>query len=180
MVIVSPIKLTTPGRFFLEPTLPKHRHYEALRAFFVEGKSSAQAARDFGYSAGAFRVMCHAFRRKANPAFFLTTRTGPRLQPKKSAARSLIVALRMQNHSVAEISEALKAQHCPLSATAVYEVLKAEGFAALPRRLDDERPARIGPTVEPVADVRSFSLTSSHRCSWERWSGDGRCAELPR
>ena len=160
MVIVSPIKLTTPGRFFLEPTLPKHRHYEALRAFFVEGKSSAQAARDFGYSAGAFRVMCHAFRRKANPAFFLTTRTGPRLQPKKSAARSLIVALRMQNHSVAEISEALKAQHCPLSATAVYEVLKAEGFAALPRRLDDERPARIGPTVEPVADVRNFSLES--------------------
>ena len=38
------------------------------------------------------------------------------------------------------------------------EVLKAEGFAALPRRLDEERPQRPQPTVEPVADVRTFSL----------------------
>ena len=45
-----------------------------------------------------------------------------------------------------------------LSPTAVREVLKAEGFAPLPRRLDDERPARPRPTVEPVADVRAFSL----------------------
>jgi hypothetical protein len=40
----------------------------------------------------------------------------------------------------------------------VREVLKAEGFAALPRRLDEERPARPRPTVEPVADVRAVSL----------------------
>ena len=38
------------------------------------------------------------------------------------------------------------------------EVLKAEGFAALPRRLDEQRPERLQPTVEPVADVRAFSL----------------------
>ena len=47
----------------------------------------------------------------------------------------------------------------PLSPTAVREVLKAEGFAALPRRLDEERPDRPRPTVEPVADVRQLSLT---------------------
>src|SRR3989337_2076248 len=46
----------------------------------------------------------------------------------------------------------------PLSPTAVREVLWAEGFAPLPRRLDEERSARPGPTVEPVADVREFSL----------------------
>jgi hypothetical protein len=40
----------------------------------------------------------------------------------------------------------------------VREVLKVEGFAALPRRLDEERPARPRPTVEPVADARAFSL----------------------
>jgi hypothetical protein len=40
----------------------------------------------------------------------------------------------------------------------VREVLKAEGFAALPRRLDEERPVRPHPTVEPVADARAFSL----------------------
>ena len=36
------------------------------------------------------------------------------------------------------------------------EVLKVEGFAPLPRRRDDERPARPQPTVEAVADVREF------------------------
>ena len=46
-----------------------------------------------------------------------------------------------------------------LSAAAVGEILKEEGFARLPRRLDEERPARPYPTIEPVADVRNFSLT---------------------
>jgi hypothetical protein len=36
--------------------------YEALRAFFLEGRPSHEVARDFGYSAGSFRVLCHAFR----------------------------------------------------------------------------------------------------------------------
>jgi hypothetical protein len=37
-------------------------------------------------------------------------------------------------------------------------LLKAEGFAPLPRRLDEERPERPRPTIEPVADARLFSL----------------------
>ena len=66
--------------------------------------------------------------------------------------------MRKQNHSVYEIAEALKEQQMALSPTAVRELLRAEGFAPLPRRLDEERPAYLGPTVEPVADVRAFSL----------------------
>ena len=154
----TPFNLTDPRSFFLEPALPKHRQYEALRAYFVEGRSSHEIAQAFGYSPGAFRVLCHSFCHNPQPAFFLTTRPGPRHQPKKSAARSLIVALRKRNHSVYEISESLKAQQIPLSATAVGEVLKAEGFAALPRRLEEERPQRPHPTAQAVADVRSFSL----------------------
>lgn len=37
------------------------------------------------------------------------------------------------------------------------EVLKAEGFAPLPRRRAEERPHQPRPSVEPVADVRSLS-----------------------
>ena len=102
--------------------------------------------------------MCHHFRHNPDPAFFIASRPGPRHQPKKSAARELIVELRKANHSVYEISQALKERSLPLSPTAVREVLKAEGFAALPRRLDEERPARVGPAIEPVANVRQFSL----------------------
>lgn len=158
MTIETPFNITYPRNFFLEPAPPKHRQYEALRAYFAEGRPSQEVARAFGYSPGAFRVLCHGFCHNPQPAFFLTTRPGPRTQPKKSAARPLIIALRKQNHSVYEISESLKAQKIPLSPTAVREVLKAEGFAPLPRRLDEERPQRPHPTAQPAADVRAFSL----------------------
>jgi hypothetical protein len=132
--------------------------YEALRAYFLEERPSHQVARDFGYSPGSFRVLCHQFRRDTDPQFFASPSPGPREQPKKSKARDLAVTLRKQNHSVYEIAEALAEQKMPLSPTAVRELLWAEGFAPLPRRLDEERSARPGPTVEPVADVREFSL----------------------
>jgi hypothetical protein len=130
----------------------------AFRAFLVEGRPSREVARAFGYSLNSFCVLCHHFRREPAPVFFVSPRRGPQSQPKKSAAHDWIVQLRKQNHSVNEISQTLKDRHCPLSPTAVREVLRAEGFAALPRRLDEERPHPPGPTVEPVADVRQFSL----------------------
>ncbi len=167
MPIGVPKELSELRRFFLEPRLPKHRQYEALRAYLVEGRPAQQVARAFGYSLNSFHVLCHHFRRETQPAFFLSPRHGPQTQPKKSAARDLIVQLRKQNHSVYEISQTLKDRHCPLSPTGVREVLKAEGFAPLPRRLDEERPQQPRPTVEPVADVREFSLaprTFTTRC----------------
>ena len=159
MGIGEPKSLRTCRRFFLEPRSARQRQYEALRAYFVEGHPSCQVAREFGYTAGSFQVMCHHFRRDRDPVFFTSPRPGPRLQPKKSAARDLIVALRKQNHSIYEISEQLHRANRPLSPTAVREVLKAEGFAALPRRWDEQRPDRPRPTVEPVADARMFSLS---------------------
>ena len=132
--------------------------YEALRAYFIEGRAAKEVARAFGYSVGSFHVLCHHFRREPDPVFFSSTRPGPRHQPKKSRARDMIIALRKRNHSVYEISETLKERNCPLSPTAVREVLKAEGFSPLPRRLDEERPRYPRPTIEPVADVRAFSL----------------------
>ena len=158
MPLGAPKELSQLRRFFLHPRLPKHRQYEALRAYIVEGQPAKEVARAFGYSLNSFHVLCHHFRRESVPVFFASTRHGPQTQPKKSAARDLIVKLRKQNHSVYEISQTLKERHCPLSPTAIREVLKAEGFAALPRRLDEERPHPPNPTIEPVADVREFSL----------------------
>jgi hypothetical protein len=45
----------------------------------------------------------------------VSPKPGPRTQPKKSAARNTIVELRKRNHSVYEISEALKARDIGLS-----------------------------------------------------------------
>jgi len=156
--IGAPKDLSDLRRFFLEPRHPRQRQYEALRAYFLENKPAQEVARAFGYSVGSFHVLCHHFRRDPDPVFFLSPRRGPQSQPKKSAARDLIVQLRKQNYSVYEISYTLKERDCPLSPTAVREVLKAEGFAPLPRRLDEERPDYPRPTIEPVADVRNFLL----------------------
>jgi len=159
MPIGSPFSLTDCRRFFAEPDTARQRQYEALRAYFMEDVPSSEAARRFGYTPGAFRVLCHAFRHRQLPELFATGRTGPHGQPKKSRAVEQIVALRKRNYSVYEISQALREQGTPLSATAVREVLAAEGFAPLPRRLDAERPKRIGPSAEAVANVRDFVLS---------------------
>jgi hypothetical protein len=55
---------STPGnqKFFLAPQFPMQRQYEALRAYFVDEEPSGDVARRFGYSVGAFRVLCHQFR----------------------------------------------------------------------------------------------------------------------
>ena len=70
-----------------------------------------------------------------------------------------MVALRKQNLSVHDISRALAREGESLSPAAVAAILKEEGFAKLPRRLDDERPERPRPVVADVADVRQLDLT---------------------
>ena len=160
MGISVPRDITDCRRFFAEPSHPRQRQYEALRAFFVEDRPSHEVARTFGYSPGSFRVLCHQFRRDIEPQFFHSPSPGPRTQPHKSRAHDLAVALRKQNHSVYEISQALKERGTPLSPTAVREVLREQGFAPLPRRGDDERLDHLGPTAEAVADAREFALES--------------------
>lgn len=158
MTISAPKDLSDCRKFFTEPSNPKQRIYEALRAYFVDGHPAKKVARDFGYTVGSFHVLCHHFRRDPDPVFFVSPHRGPQSQPKKSVARDVIVALRKKNHSVYEISQILKERGYSLSPTAVREVLKEEGFAPLPRRLDEERPDYPRPTIEAVADIREFSL----------------------
>jgi hypothetical protein len=106
----APYNLTDCERFFAEPSTIRQRQYEALRAFYFEHLPSADVARRFGYSSGAFRQLCHTFRQRDLPEFFAATRPGRRDQPKKSRAHEQIIALRKRNYSIYEISQALKDQ----------------------------------------------------------------------
>jgi hypothetical protein len=146
-------------RFFLEPTTSTHRQYEALRAFFVEGLSSAETAKRFGYTAGSFRVLCHEFRKNPHRVFFLAPAKGPQAAPKVDRLREKVIALRKQNLSIYDISQTLELGGKKLSAAAISLVLKQEGFARLPRRRDEERPTGIRAEVAPVADVRQLNLS---------------------
>jgi Transposase DDE domain len=150
--------LTSLAHCFLEPSNSTHRQYEALRAFFVEGLPAAQAAARFGYTPGSFRVLVHQFRQDPQRLFFQPPAKGPHTAPKKEAARDRVIALRKQNLSIYDISRALHQEGQPLSPVAVAQLLRAEGFARLPRRLDEERPPGSRPTTAAVADVRHLDL----------------------
>jgi hypothetical protein len=149
----------TLARRFLEPSNSTHRQYEALRAFFVDGLSSAQAAAQFGYTPGSFRVLVHEFRSQPERGFFIPTARQRRSPNKQERLRDLVVALRKQNLSVHDISRVLVRDGESLSPAAVATILKQEGFAKLPRRRDDERPDRPRPTVADPADVRQLNLS---------------------
>jgi hypothetical protein len=147
------------AQIFLVPKNSLHRQYEALRAFFVEGLPSTQAAQRFGYTPGSFRLLCHQLRQNPELEFFLASRRAPRPAPPKDRVREQIVALRKQNLSIYDISRALKEKGEKRSPVAVSLILKEEGFARLPRRQDDERPHRPGALPAPVADVRQLDLS---------------------
>jgi hypothetical protein len=149
----------TLARRFLEPSNSTHRQYEALRAFFVEGVPSAQAAARFGYTPGSFRVLVHQFRHRPGRDFFVPTAREGRPPGKQRRLRERVIALRKQNLSVHDISRALTRDGESLSPAAVAAILKEEGFAKLPRRADDERPDQPRPVVADVADVRRLDLT---------------------
>jgi hypothetical protein len=159
--VASPWEILCEARFFLEPVNPLHRQYEALRAYFVEGLPSAEAARRFGYTPGAFRVLlCQQFRRTEHlpERFFREIRHGPQAAPAHDPVRDLVVALRKKNLSVYDIQAELATQGHTISINSLSVLLHEEGFARLPQRRDEERPARSKPERAEVADVRQLDL----------------------
>jgi hypothetical protein len=149
----------TLARRFVEPSNSTHRQYEALRAFFVDRLPSAEAAARFGYTPASFRVLVHQFRNQPQRDFFVATPQEGRPPGRQRRIRDQVIALRKQNLSVHDISRALARDGESLSPAAVAAILKREGFAKLPRRLDDERPDQPRPVVAEVADVRQLDLT---------------------
>jgi hypothetical protein len=149
----------TLARRFVEPANSTHRQYEALRAFFVDRLPSAAAAARFGYTPASFRVLVHQFRNQPDRDFFVATPQAGRPPGRQRRIRDQVIALRKQNLPVHDISRALAREGESLSPAAVAAILKREGFAKLPRRLDDERPDQPRPVVAEVADVRQLDLT---------------------
>jgi hypothetical protein len=146
--------------FFRAPQHALHRQYEALRAYFVEQRSSKDAAALFGYSPGAFRVLCHQFRHEPHRReFFRDPRHGPQNAPARDAVRELAVAMRKRNMSVYDIQRELASSGHAISVNALSVLLREEGFARLPRRRDDERPAALKPESAAIADVRQLDLS---------------------
>jgi hypothetical protein len=156
-------QLTTPANhnFFLSPQFPLQRQYEALRAYFVDEEPSAEVARRFGYSEGAFRVLCYQFRHDSlkRASFFRQPHRGPQTSPARDRVRDLAVAMRKRNLSVYDMQRELAAAGHTISINSLTVLLREEGFSRLPRRADDERPVTVKPEIADVADVRRLDLS---------------------
>jgi transposase len=121
------------GEFFTDPEQVAQRRYEALRAYFVEGATAAEAAERFDYTTGSVQAMVRDFR-AGDRDFFVERRPGPRVAPAKQAAREQVLRLRAQGYSIVDIAEALADTDTPLNRTGVWELLRDEGFERLAPR----------------------------------------------
>ena len=145
--------------FFTKPSNPKQRLYEALRAIFVEKLATKKVAALFGYTVNTLYVLASHFRAGKIGPFFIEGKPGPKTKPKRDPVRSLVVQLRKRNSSIYDISRLLKEKKQPLSPRSVWEILKEEGFARLPRRLENELPDKPKPEPAPKADRRVLRLS---------------------
>jgi hypothetical protein len=155
------ITIPPDRNFFLAPQFPLQRQYEALRAYFVDEEASVDVARRFGYSEGAFRVLCHQFRHhpEKRASFFRQPQRGPQSAPLRDRVRDLAVAMRKRNLSVYDMQRELAAAGHAISINSLILLLREEGFSRLPRRADEERPLTVKPEIAAVADVRRLDLS---------------------
>jgi hypothetical protein len=124
-----------PGtELFTRPTQPNHRRYEALRAYFVENLTVAQAGARVGYTRASMASLLRDFRAGRLEGMFAPPgKPGPRAAPAKDRARARVIELRRQDLSVHEISARLRAEGTPLNRTGVGQILTEEGFGRLLR-----------------------------------------------
>ncbi len=170
----------SPKDFFASPLHPRHRHYELLRAFFLEGLTAAEVARRFGLAPSSVYSLTRNFRKLDNPseAFFLPApRRGRPPQYSFAETRQRIVALRKENLSVPDIKARLDAtcERVPSERT-IHRVLKDAGFTRLPRRTRAQRRAQL---PAPIEAPSSGLLDASHSEQFQCESAAGVLCMLP-
>src|SRR5712671_2054395 len=148
--------------WFTAPAQVHQRRYEALRAYFTENLTYAQAGGRFGYTRWAMIDLVRQHRAGKLELFAPPRRPGPPpgTAPAKDRARGRVIALRRQGLSTYEISARLAAEGTPLNRTSVGEILAEEGFGRLLRHPEPEAsasPATAGrDTTLPRASVIDF------------------------
>jgi hypothetical protein len=143
---------------FTAPDQVNHRRYEALRAFFVEGLSHAQAGERFGYTRWAMVNLVREYRAGKLELF-----APPGVATAKDRARGRVIELRRQGLSTYEISARLAGEGTPLNRTSVGEILTEEGFGRLLRH-----PAEAASTAvaTPGRDTRLPRTATLDFATW--------------
>src|SRR6266487_2338635 len=127
--------------YFTRPAEPNQRRYEALRAYFTEDLTVAEAGARAGYTRASMASLIRDFRAGQLHLFAPPGKPGPKSAPAKDRARARVIQLRRQGLSVHEISARLRAEGTPLNRTGVGQILAEEGFGRLLRHPEPEASA---------------------------------------
>ena len=144
--------MLAPKDYFAQPDSPAQRQYEALRAFFFEGKKATLVAEQFTYKVNTLRSLCRDFRQKlaageSADLFFHSKSPGRKSKTSEPDLAEKIIALRKQNYSVPDIQAELAALEQKISLEAIWKILQAAGFYRLPRRTKMERQEIARPKI---------------------------------
>lgn len=129
-----------PFNFFSQPQSIFQKQYEALRMFYFEKKSAKEVAEKYGYTYRGFTTLTCNFRKELKNKeyrnlFFKKLQKGRQPKNETNEAKELIVSLRKKYYSVEDIKVVLDSRNYNVSSRTIYNVISAEGFSRLPRRL---------------------------------------------
>ena len=126
--------------FFDFPVKSAHKQYEALRAYFYEKQDTKTVAEKFGYTKLSLYSLARDFKKQiitdgmVEDKFFIESQPGRKNKEDYDELYNLIVLLRKKYLSVADIKSILDSQKKDISEKQIYNIIKADGFARLPRR----------------------------------------------
>ena len=149
--------ITFIQNYFLAPSDPIQRQYEALRAFYLGNEKVGRGGSTFWLQFQDISDPVPSSPKSAGAQVLSEIEHGRKPSPHKNEVHDLIVGMRKKYYSVYDIQFELEELGHRLTPMAISEVLRAEGFARLPR-----------------ARRRSTSITAaSTECSYRR------CAAVP-
>ena len=169
------------SEFFQHPQAVAHKKYEALRAFYVEGKSATEVAQQFGYTLSSFYSLTRDFKRQLkepNPSqqFFLVSAAGRQPKDPTQTTQRLIVELRKKFLSVPDIKARLDALGYRVSERYIYNVVKEAGFSRLPRRSQGEKGEAVAAVKLPAPTTQMLTYAPE---SFSSCQGMGLLCLLP-
>ena len=155
------------AEWFTAPQQVNQRRYEALRAYFTEGLTYAEAGERFGYTRWAMINLVREHRAGKLQLFAPPRKPGPPpgTAPARDRVRGRVIGLRRQGLSSYEISARLSAEGTPLNRTSVAEILAEEGFGRLLRRPQPEASA------SPATPGRETNLPAAKILDFAAWPG---------
>lgn len=124
--------------FFINPQASKHRQYEALRAYVLEGTPARDVAKQFGFTEKSLYSLAHDLR-VGKLELFPELPTGPKGRRITPYVRERLCAFRKQGLSSKDIAKSLCDEDVVISVSTVERVLQEEGFAKLGRRTKKQR-----------------------------------------